>query len=112
MPLIVTRRFLLVLALLLGFCAPSRAGALYDELSRAKEVKVWAAPFTDPSQTKLDLEKMRADLGTALKERKSIHFNVLDAETGAKLTIETELKGYTFSLTDPVDMLVGVGAAA
>ena len=85
---------------------------LYEELSRAKEVKVFVKAPTDSGASNLDAEGFKTAAETALKERKSIHFASAASEAEAKIIVESDIKGFMFSLTDPVDMLAGVGMAA
>jgi len=85
---------------------------LYEELSRAKEVKVFVKVPTDSGASKLDAERFKGAAETALKERKSVRFALAASEAEAKIVVESDIKGFMFSLTDPVDMLAGVGMAA
>ena len=102
----------LFLAVLTLPAQASESNPLYEQLSRAKEVKVYVAVPTDPSGTKLDTEAFRKAIEQALRDRKSIHFAPVASESEAILVVDSELKGFGFSLTDPVDMLAGVGMAA
>ena len=67
---------------------------------------------TDSGAAKLDAERFKTAAEAALKERKSIHFALAASEAEAKIIVESDVKGFMFSLTDPVDMLAGVGMAA
>lgn len=88
-------------------------GALYEELARAKEVKVYVAPPADPSgKTGLDPVLFQKRIEEALKARKSIHFSTVSSEAEAQFKVETEIEGFSFSEKDPVDMLIGVGGTA
>ncbi len=104
----------LLLAVFLAFSA-SLASAdpnpLYEELSRAKDVKIFVKTPVDSGATLLDKEGFKKAVEEALKARKSIRFQPVATEAEAKFVIEIDLKGFGFSLTDPVDMLVGVGMA-
>ena len=106
------RPFIVLLTLVLGLQMPAFAGALYEQLSRAGEVKVVVAQPTDVGTSQLDLAAFKKSLEAALQKRKSIHFVIAESDAGAKLRVETEVRGFQFSLTDPVDMLIGVGGAA
>ena len=86
--------------------------SLYEELSRAKEVKVFVKAATDSGAAKLDAERFKTATENALKERKSIHFAPAASEAEAKIVVEADVKGFMFSLTDPMDVLAGVGMAA
>jgi hypothetical protein len=92
--------------------ASAEPNPLYEEFSRAKEVKVFVRLPMDSGASKLDAEGFKTAIETVLKERKSIHFAKAASEAEAKLIVESDIKGFVFSLTDPVDMLVGVGMAA
>ena len=102
----------------LSFCllnaSPAAAdNSLYETFSRRSEVKVFVSTPTDVSEKKaLDPAVLKASIEKALKDRKSIHFKTDAAESEADLAIDAEVKGFLFSESDPVDMLVGVGAAA
>ena len=86
---------------------------LYERLSRRPEVKVFVAPPTDISEKKaLDPAAVKSALEKAFTERKSIHFKVVPTAEEAEYALDTEVKGFMFTEIDPVDMLVGVGAAA
>jgi hypothetical protein len=105
----------LVLALasvFFAFPVQAEPNPLYQELSRGGEVKVYVAPVTDPQGTKLDVTALHQAFEDALKNRKSIRFAIVPTESEAKLVIEPVIKGFVFSETDPVDMLVGVAAIA
>jgi hypothetical protein len=101
------------LSLLTAVPAHSDTNPLYESLSRKKEVKVYVAAPVDPeSKLGLDVEVYRESLRKALSGRKSIKFATVDSPAGADILVESEFKGFVFSETDPIDMLVGVGAAA
>ena len=85
---------------------------LYEEFSRAKETKVFVKTPEDSGAAKLDGDHFKTAIENALKERKSVHFSIASAEADAQLVVESDVKGFLFSLTDPVDMLAGVGMAA
>ena len=78
-----------------------------------KLVKVYLADVKDSSQThEVDPKIVKGKLEEALKNRKSIRFQTVDRAEQADLSIETDLKGFFWTDHDPVDMLIGVGAAA
>lgn len=85
---------------------------LYEKLSRGKEVKIHVAVPTDSGASKLDPEAFRKAVEDALRNRKSIRFAPVASEAEAQYVVETDIKGFTYSETDPVDMLAGVGMAA
>jgi hypothetical protein len=105
--------------LLLAFCALTAATAaaegasLYESLSRKSEVKIFVSEPKDISEKKaLEPSMVKQAVEKALEGRKSIRFKVVPSEAEAELAVDAELKGFLFSETDPIDMLVGVGAAA
>lgn len=108
------KNFLLFCSFLTFFASTAAAepNPLYEEFSRGKEVKVFVKVPADSGTSKLDAERFKTAIENALKGRKSIRFNVVSSEADAKLVIEADIKGFMFSLSDPVDMLVGVGMAA
>jgi len=110
------KKQLLVFALLVSMAAApvwaAEKNPLYEQLSRQREVKICVAPPVDNGATNLDPEVFRKAVEEALKNRKSIHFTVVASEAEAQFVVETGIKGFVFSLTDPVDMLAGVGMAA
>lgn len=117
MPRIMRRATPIVLVLSLSLLHAAFAAAndssLYESLSRRSEVKVFVSQPTDVSEKKdLDAAVLKQAIENALGSRKSIHFKAVSAEAEADLAIDTESKGFMFAETDPVDMLVGVGAAA
>lgn len=94
---------------------PAAAGSvsLYDSLRRRFEIAVFVQTPTDGSgKAALDPALLKPALEKAFRERKSLHFKVVSTEAEADLTVDTQIEGFLFSETDPVDMLVGVGAAA
>jgi hypothetical protein len=108
------KKLLLLLSVAVPFFAtPALAlNPLYEEFSRVKEVAVYVATPTDNGATKLDTQAFHKALEDTLKARKSIRFAPVAFEQEAKLVVEADFKGFVFSETDPVDMLVGVGAVA
>ena len=92
--------------------AAAEPNPLYEEFSRSKEVKVFVKFPVDSGASKLDAERFKTAIENGLKGRKSIHFTAVSSEGDAQLVIESDIKGFMFSLTDPVDMLAGVGMAA
>ncbi len=98
------------------FSAPAlsaEVNPLYEKLSRQSQVKVYVATPTDVSEKKaLEPAALKAALEKAFTERKSIHFKVVPAAEEAEYVLDTEVKGFTFSESDPVDMLMGAAAIA
>lgn len=112
----IMKKLLLVISLLVSMTAApvwaAEKNPLYEQLSRQKEVRVYVAAPVDGGATNLDPEAFRKAVEEALKNRKSIRFAPVASEAEAQYVVETNIKGFMFSLTDPVDMLAGVGMAA
>ena len=109
------RKKLLLFCSFFAFFASTAAAEpnpLYEELSRGKEIKVFVKFPGDSGASKLDAQRFKAAVEKALMARKSIRFNVVSTESEARLVIDSDIKGFLFSLTDPLDMLVGVVMAA
>ncbi len=98
--------------LLFAPLASAEPNPLYEQLSRAKEVKISVKTPSDSAASKLDVAGFKKAIEDALKARKSIRFAPVATEAEAQFVVEADIKGFTFSLTDPVDMLAGVGMAA
>jgi hypothetical protein len=91
----------------------AQADSLYETLTRRSEVKVFVWPPSDVSEKKgLDPAVLKEALEKSFSGRKSIHFRTVASASEAELALETQINGFLFSETDPVDMLIGVGAAA
>jgi hypothetical protein len=110
------RNIILSLGLCAALAGPVLAqdtrGLLYDELSHAKEVKIYvASPADSTGKTNLDVSLFQKKIEEVLSARKSIHFSVVPSESEARFKVETEILGFVFSEKDPVDMLMGVGMA-
>ena len=90
------------------------AESLYQELSRKSEVSIYVArPVNGSSHAQMnDTEPLRQALEKTLRERKSVHFNVVSDKSRAELTVETRITGYYWTDKDPVDMLMGTASIA
>src|SRR3989338_4243795 len=93
----------------LSHAQPASLYRLFNE----KVVKVYVAPIKDLSSGH-DVEPalVESKLKEALKNRKSIHFVIVEQKEQAQLAIAIELKGFMWTDHDPVDMIMGLGAAA
>ena len=92
-----------------AFAGPS----LYDRFSGKAPVKTHVeVPVDDTGQKQVDVRDLKAEIETALKERKSVRFDVQAAPEGAQLVIGCRVTDRMFTLHDPVDMLVGIGGTA
>ena len=99
--------------LLSGGTGDAGTDSLYETYSRRAEVKVFVSIPTDTSDKKaLDPAVLKAALEKSFSERKSIHFHPVPSEADADLALDAETQGFIFSESDPVDMLIGVEAAA
>ncbi len=99
------------LALSTSVSFASENDSLYQRFSRVKEVKVYIAPPSNPTNVAIDPSLFQKKMEENLKNRKSVHFAVV-SEQEAQIKVESQLLGYHFSEVDPVDMLGGVGMAA
>jgi len=93
-----------------GFCQPQ---SLYPLFEKKSLVRVAVALPTDVSEQKsVNAGDVKKELESALAARKSIRFQTLPSPEGADLTIDVQITEYYWTDHDPIDMLVGVGAAA
>ena len=93
-----------------GFSAES--SSLFPLLS-GREVKVHLADVKDlTSAHAVDPALVKAKFEEAMKNRKSIHFQIVENPEEAQITIETILTEFLWTDHDPVDMLLGAGSAA
>lgn len=103
---------LAVLAFSFVLSGTSYAATLYQQLS-GKKVKVYVAqPIDSASNKKTDLAGLKTSLENALKERKSISFEVMGAPEEADYTIDTDVQEFFWTPNDPVDMIGGLSMAA
>ena len=107
------RTFYIFFLFLLTAGSAQAGTSLYDAYSRQREVKIYVhEPARQEGVRELPLQDLRQSVMDALKNRKSIRFVIVDSAVDAQLTVEVQVKGYHFSETDPLDMLMGVGPAA
>ena len=101
-------------ALLAGACAAQAASSsLFEDFSRQKDLRIYVAePSAASGQIALDPALVKSSIEKALEKRKSVNFRVVPSEAEAEWVIQSELKAFVFSLTDPMDMLIGVTGAA
>ncbi len=93
--------------------AYSTDGENLFQLFEGKSVSVYVDDVKDTTQGhELDSALVRTKLREALRNRKSIHFQIVDRPEEAQIIIKTELKEFMWTDHDPVDMLAGVGMAA
>lgn len=103
-------------ALIAGFvfCAPVLAlqGSLYDKYN-GKAVKVFVAiPVNQSSETALDMARLKSVIEEALRNRKSIKFEIVEEESAADLKVDINVTGFLWTDHDPIDMIVGIGGTA
>jgi len=78
-----------------------------------KTVKVFVMDVKSSAQAyDIDPALVKTRIEAVLKERKSIKFQVVPAAQEADITVETQIVGFSWSDHDPVDRLMGIGAAA
>jgi hypothetical protein len=96
-------------ALMTGTCY---AATLYQQLA-GKKVKVYvSAPIDNATNKKADLAGLKTALENALKERKSISFEIVGSPEAADYTIDTSVTEFFWTPNDPVDMIGGLSMAA
>ena len=77
-----------------------------------KSVKAHVAEPVDATKDKkIAVTALRTEIEKTLTERKSIRFEIASKET-ADLTVEITVNDYLWTDQDPIDMVMGVGAAA
>ncbi len=90
----------------------SEPGALYRQYE-GKTVKVRIADVKDSTAGhEVDPSVVKSALESALKNRKSIHFQIVDGTAPADLVITADLQEFYWTDHDPVDMLGGAAMAA
>jgi len=101
----------IIMVLVLALCSSIYAGDGNIIKNKAKQVKVYLVP-TKISIDNKDINQKEFDetLKSALKERRSVDFNVVDNEKDADYIVSADIKEYYYSESDPVDMITGAGA--
>ncbi len=95
------------------FFTSASAGSLYNTYNGKGTVKVHVSKPTDSTtDKKADLAGIKAEIEKKLKDRKSITFQTVDSKEDAGIAIDADIKEFFWSNHDPVDMIVGIGAAA
>lgn len=101
--------FLFLSAVSGAFCLEAN---LYQRFS-GKTVKIFVADVTDSTSAKeMDLALVKERIQTALRDRKSIQFQIVSAAQEADIVMDTQISSYVWTDHDPVDMLVGIGGTA
>lgn len=105
---------MIVVALLAGtLSAQAAAGPNLLKTFEGREVKIFVADVQNSSPEPLfDTKLVKQKIQDALSARKSIHFTIVSGPEDADLAMEAELREFEWSDHDPVDMLMGLGAAA
>ncbi len=104
----------LVLALAAtAFPALAHADTLYSDFSRRGTVKIHVAPPVDATgKDQILIAEFKKSIEEALAARKSVRFAVVPSESEADVVVESRVTGFSWTDHDPVDMIVGIGAAA
>ena len=85
---------------------------LYDQWSHKSQVKICVLDIKPAEGKKADVAGLKKEIEKTLQNRKSIHFVVLPDRAGADIVVEGEVLDFYWTDHDPVDMLMGAGAAA
>lgn len=105
--------FLAAFFLLCSVSLNAQEANLYEAFSRRASVPIFVAlPIDSSTQKKLDAAGLKAQIEQALSERKSIHFSVVDTPEKAEYILTSDIRDNYWIDHDPVDMIIGVGAAA
>jgi hypothetical protein len=111
-------RAIIVLSVLLmagscfSYALAGTDGNLYSRFYRSSSVKVFVdTPVNSTDNKILDNEKLREYIQEIFAGRKSISFKVVNSEKEADIVVRCEVIECSWSETDPVDMLIGVGPA-
>lgn len=87
-------------------------GTLYPKF-QGKTVRTYVAEVKDSTKDReADPKLIKAKIEDALKNRKSIHFEITQNIAEAEISVDAKVSEFTWSDHDPVDMLMGVGSAA
>ncbi len=92
--------------------ATAEPQSLYSQFN-GKVVKVYLGEIKNSSEeTSISTDVLRQKLAEALKNRRSVTFEMTDKPENADLSIDVNVRAFMWTDHDPVDMLVGVGAVA
>lgn len=104
--------FVSALLILTGPVFAAGGGNLYSMYSD-KTVKIYIADVKDTTKEhEMDPQLIKQKLEEALKNRKSIHFEITQNFADAELLVNTEVSEFMWTDHDPVDMLMGAAATA
>lgn len=103
---------ILVISLLFSVTAPAFSASLYETYSRKGTVKVFVDMPVDKTEKKVKTIELKTAFEKALKERKSVRFELVSSREAADLVIETDVVEFYWTNHDPVDMIMGVGGTA
>ncbi len=105
-------KIMVLAACLLAVAGNSYAGNLWQQFD-GKTVKVFVADIKDSTtEHEVDAVALKKEIERALAERRSIRFQVVDAAADAEIVIDTNITEFVWSDHDPIDMVIGLGAAA
>jgi len=98
----------------LGSSYARRAKSIYDLFEKNPLLKVYISDIKNSSgDRKLDLRKIKREVENGFSRRKSHRFMVMATDREADIVIDIDVVEYYFTLTDPVDMVIGIiGIAA
>ena len=88
-------------------------GNLYTAFEKKAFVKVFVDEIEDLSDSNgADTVDLKNQLSSALEQRKSIKFKLVNSADEAEIVIDASVMLFTYSTKDPVDMIMGVWSAA
>ena len=86
---------------------------LYEAFEKKALVRVFIDDIEDLSDSKgADTVDLKKKLSSALAQRKSIKFKLVDLVDEADIVIDGSVMLFTYSTKDPVDMIMGIWSAA
>jgi hypothetical protein len=95
-----------------GTADAAKSGNLYPVFSRKSVVKVHVSPIVDSSEASgADLLDLKATLESALANRRSIKFEIVNAPEAADIQIDLAVTEYLWTDKDPVDMITSAPLA-
>ena len=104
--------FLLVLLLFTSSLFAAQTGSLYAKF-QGKTVKTFVTEVKDATKDReINPKLLKEKIEEALRNRKSIRFEVVQNAADADISIDTEVNEFMWTDHDPIDMLMGVGGTA
>ena len=96
--------------LILNLSQVATASNLYDFVSNMRTVNLKVNQFSASGETgEIDARKLTDILKTALSERKSVKFSIVDNAGAADLEISGEITDFIYLEKDPIDIFIPAG---